>query len=266
MGLAAFLSGGKKQNSGLEVTEHSLETQNTITPADIIKQYNHVYEKIRDMLLRKTDAVSINKIKNQPFASVIGMVRALTQSGYVIEDPTGETDVISSNRPMLDDVIAVKGIIRDGRIIESEVLYPDIPITRNTPAPDITLLFLRTKNGFDVTVKHGEESKKTKTKNKITTLLATHNNISASLLFYSGSEIDEYTARTILKRRHFLSINGLFPPNTRAVINSPPHTFCFAGSEPKTGVYKGVIIISLPENHAAEVCLGTGKAVINKTE
>ena len=83
-------------------------------PKDFSDYYNSRYEHLKEILLKKTKAVSINNAKKSfNDVSVIGMVKELTDSGFVLEDPTGEIEVQSKSDVSEDDVIAATGFVRN---------------------------------------------------------------------------------------------------------------------------------------------------------
>ena len=85
-----------------------------LSPEDFVSYYRSRYEKIKNILLKRIDAVSINKLKTTPYnITTIGMVRETTQNGFILEDPTGEVNVISKKSIVPNDVIAVRGFYRD---------------------------------------------------------------------------------------------------------------------------------------------------------
>ena len=142
---------GQKPTSLQEILfEVKKTTQNKrLSAQDFAKYYNNKYEGIKNILLKKIgaekDTVSINKTKNT-FSDVlvIGMVRELTPQGFILEDPTGETDVISEEKTDPDDVVGVKGSVRENKLFAKEVTVPDIPLSREITKIDASV-FLTTE-------------------------------------------------------------------------------------------------------------------------
>lgn len=126
-----------------EVSIQKNETKGKLKPADIASFYKSKYEGIRDILKNRADAVSINRLGSVfGDTAAIGMVSELFPNGFVIEDTTASIQVISKERPDIDDVIAVKGAVRENRIFASEVIYPDIPILRKIKSLGMSIAFL----------------------------------------------------------------------------------------------------------------------------
>lgn len=102
-----------------------------LTVKDIAGFYQEKYRGIRGLLLGKLSPLSISHAgKAMGEASVIGMVREKTPSGFVLEDPTGALDVRSTHSPGLGDVLGVTGVMREGALMEQEIMYPDVPLAR----------------------------------------------------------------------------------------------------------------------------------------
>ncbi|MBI2675405.1 MAG: hypothetical protein HYX24_03035 [Candidatus Aenigmarchaeota archaeon] len=126
-----------------EVSIQKNEIRGKLEPADMASFYKSKYEGIRDLLKNRVDAVSINRLGNVfGDTAAIGMVSELFPNGFVIEDTTASIQVISKERPDIDDVIAVKGAVRENRIFASEVIYPDIPILRKIKSLSMSIAFL----------------------------------------------------------------------------------------------------------------------------
>lgn len=112
--------------------------------ADLVQAYQRKFERLRDLLLRRPelqDAVSLASMSGR--AAGIGMVRELTGTGFVLEDPTGTVEVVlpeSTERPDIDDVIAVRGEMRGQQLVASELLFPDVPLPKQLPAVQGELL------------------------------------------------------------------------------------------------------------------------------
>jgi DNA polymerase II small subunit/DNA polymerase delta subunit B len=125
-----------------------------LSPQDIAKYYNARFEGLRDILLRKLDGVvSVsNARKSGGQATTIGMIREHTQRGFIIEDTTGWAEVITKAEDIApDDVIAVKGVVKEEKIFAEEIAWPDIPMSRTHNRPD-TNIILSEKDGHKGTV------------------------------------------------------------------------------------------------------------------
>lgn len=100
-----------------------------LKPQDMVQFYGQKYTTLRDILKKKLKVISINKAKdNYSDVAVIGMVKEHTSSGFVLEGPTGEIEVVAKDKPVLDDVVGVKGSVREGKLILQETVLPDVPL------------------------------------------------------------------------------------------------------------------------------------------
>ena len=249
-----------------------------LTPSDFVNYYNNKYEGIRKFLLKKMDAVSINKVREgYEELSIIGMVRELTQRGFVLEDPTGEIEVLSKNQPDTDDVIGVKGIAREGKFIEKETILPDIPLDNHlkrirnlslfltTALTDKTRSLIQSTNFTLIPNIEGGALNEKEEKQVITNLTnPTRITISSmgnevNILVYSpGEETDETKAKDYLRKRHLSpGRNTILGPEDCFLIDDAPDIFWLVSPKKFLENYKGVTIISCQSPDAARVNLET---------
>ena len=124
----------ESRGSRLSVTPRKHERRKKLSPQDFIDYYNSKYEKIKAMLLKKIDAVSITNAKTDPSpCGIIGIVKNLTQAGFIFEDPTGELEVMKSSireleKISLDNVFGLRGFVRENRFFPKEIVWPGIPL------------------------------------------------------------------------------------------------------------------------------------------
>jgi hypothetical protein len=132
----------KQPRSRLSVRMARTEALSRMSADDFASFYNARYTGLRDILLKKMSALSINKARESASAvSVIGMVREKTPQGFVLEDTTGEIPVMSSEDVGEDDVVGLKGSVREGRLFQGEIVWPDIPLSNGARfVPGMTLL------------------------------------------------------------------------------------------------------------------------------
>jgi hypothetical protein len=111
------------------------------TVKDFLDYYNKKYELLKGILLKKMNAVSINKgRKIFSKTSIIGRVREKTGRGFVIEDVTGETEAVTDNADFSPgDVVGLSGFFREGGFFPDEITWPDIPLTSSGGLPGILL-------------------------------------------------------------------------------------------------------------------------------
>ena len=165
-----------------------------LNAGDFIRYYSKKYDGLRELLSRKINAVSINKAGGiKSTFTVIGMVKEKSQNGFVLEDKTGSIEIISYKEPVKGDVVAVSGISREGKIIEKEIIYPDIPLThkpRSVAAEiDIESIAVKLPNPAHIKAKKGEKE--------------------AFILAYSPLDsIEETEAVEVLKKRHLSPKRG----------------------------------------------------------
>lgn len=121
------------------------------TADDFIEHLNSRFISLEKLLRKRqelTNLISINKLINKrekEEVSLIGMVqkKEFTKNNNLIltvEDPTGHIKVvINRNKPnlfeeslsiVLDEVIAVQGVISNGVVFTNNILWPDIPINK----------------------------------------------------------------------------------------------------------------------------------------
>jgi len=117
----------------ISVSVRPVEKNPKLSTQDFTAFYRDRFQRIRDLLIKKVDAISINKTKNVfSTTSVIGMVKEKTGLGFVLEDETGEIEMVTDQNLEEDDVVAVTGAIKEGRLFSADVIYPGIPFNRTT--------------------------------------------------------------------------------------------------------------------------------------
>jgi len=260
-GLEAILARAEQSGPVLDVQEKKSQitvkikktkTKEELTPKDFVQFYNAKYAGIRDMLLRKTQAVSINKLKGTPSdATLIGIVREHTQKGFVVEDPTGEIEIVSNRRPELDDVLGIRGRAREGRFFPKEYIYPDIPLNHRplrVPGVCIVLSSLpRPEAKADLVFAPDSTDKSTIALGVNPAWI----NISKSgqkitLLAYAPfQETTPKDATVWLKKRYLphrkTDITG---PENPFLIKNVPEILWVISTEPGIELYKGVTVVS----------------------
>lgn len=249
-----------------------------LKPEDFTRYYNNKYEGIKKLLLKKLDAVSINKVgESYDEISVIGMVKEPTPRGFVLEDPTGEIEVISNKEPEADDVIGVKGTSREGKLIEKEIILPDIPLDyRSKKIKKLSLLLttsltdkamaLTQATNFTLIPKLGDENLNEKEKEQVITDFTNPTWITIStpedemnILVYSpGEEIEQKQVIDYLRKRHLSpKRNKILGPDDYFFIEPVPDILWLISPKKFLENYKGVTIISFEAPDAARVNLGT---------
>jgi hypothetical protein len=117
-----------------------------LTCEQFIKICGSKYETLKDEILKKTDAVSINKGKKVfSEVTIVGRVKETASKGFVLEDITGETEVVSENSGVCaGDVIGLKGFFKENKFYPDRTIWPDIPLG-NVPNPMDARITLTTK-------------------------------------------------------------------------------------------------------------------------
>jgi DNA polymerase II small subunit/DNA polymerase delta subunit B len=260
-GTGTFLKEMKKaevKKPTLKITVKTADVKTNLNTADVVKVYNNRYSALRNMLSGKIEAISINKTASQFEAAVIGMVKQVSPQGFSIEDPTGSIDVMSRQGVELDDVIGVKGIVREGAIQEKEIVYPDIPLNRQNPRLDVKLpLSVKTESGKSVIVV-GNTTKELGL--PIWISLEKEGKTSHILVYMPESGVDANLAVKLLKKRHlYPNIKKLASTEDPYIIDPVPDFFWIVGKERWKTIYKGVCVFSTKENESLELDLSTGE-------
>jgi DNA polymerase II small subunit/DNA polymerase delta subunit B len=248
---------------------------------DFASYYNSRYSGLRDILLKKTPAVSINKARESfSEVSVIGMVKERNSQGFVLEDTTGEIPVMSNDEVREDDVVGVKGAIREGRLFQKELVWPDIPTdnqTRSVPgmvlllstfldenirkaSQDFSLMFIPERPGTELT----EEEDR-----KLITALPNPSPVSVNkkgttfnlLIYNPGRPVPKQEVLEMLKRRHLSPDKREISTTTDPYLIEPvPDLFWIISGERHTERYRGVTVITTGKRDAVKYDAETGEA------
>ena len=114
-----------------------------LTVPEMVAAYQRKFTALRDLLLRRVDAVSLRMAatSNGP-VSCIGMVRRLTAVGVELEDTTGLLEATlpaGMERPAIDDVVALRGTMNGSVLHATELLLPDVPLPQRIAAAELTI-------------------------------------------------------------------------------------------------------------------------------
>jgi DNA polymerase II small subunit/DNA polymerase delta subunit B len=280
------LSDRGRQKSNLVIKVRRAQPKNRLSPEDFVKYYNNKYEGIRKMLLKRLDAVSIsNARESYSSVAVIGMVRELRHNGVLLEDTTGEIDVVIEDGPNVDDVIGVKGVVREGKIIGNELVFPDISLS-NTPkrikdtrillATALTAETRKLMESADFVLIPETSGMSERDEKRIVTNFTnpTWINISGSgkpenemniLVYRPHGEATREQAIEFLKKRH-LSPNrsSITSPEDIFLIDPAPDIFWMVSKSTFSENYKGVTIVSSEGPGAVLVDLETREVEFKK--
>lgn len=215
-----------------------------LTTAEFVKRHNENFEKIKKMLLKKTDAVSVNKGKKVfSESTLIVRVREKTPRGFFAEDVTGGAEIVTEKDEINEgDVIAVTGRFRDNLFYPRQVTWPDVPLV-NKPGDPGRIIVLGGGGGNDGVTPDRKCRLKRDMFDKDYLVVS-----------YSGeNEIDRERAVGFLKRRMIPGAGVV-----GEVIDNVPDVFWLHNNgENWTRNYRGVIIVSTEKG---------SKAVINRRD
>ncbi len=266
-----FLKIKEKNNVDIKITEP--QKKKKLTPRDFIDFYNKKYDTIKNMLLKKVDAVSINNAKKS-FSNVeiIGMIKEVLPQGFVLEDPTGEVMVMSKESHLSEyDVIAVSGFLREGRIINGKVIYPDIPLNREISQIKLTVVFTTKINNFDTDYIFTRGSSEP-TKNIIvlkrspTWITLKKNKQKATIVYIDIPQETDPEEATIWLKKRYLPNNKIIDSNdNKFILNEIPNILWINSLSKWVKIYKGVMIISTTDKDSVKVDMENKKIeFINK--
>lgn len=250
------------------------EPPNHLTPEDYVKYYNYQYDKLREMLLRKTNAVSINKMNGgRNPVTVIGMVGERTPNGLVIEDPTGQAKVmlgqgvangieITSN-----DVLAVTGNANEGIITGTSITFPDVPLTHPVGSLDARIVLTEnmpcTSQDIDAVFTPSSMSPKggepISYENPAHIRLSKDSKTLNMLIYRPAKDGHLNDATDYLKKRHLPHKPNQMRGTDPFLIEPVPDVFWYVCKEKGSRAYKGVTIVSCGPDAAARIDLNTRK-------
>ncbi|MBN2331225.1 MAG: hypothetical protein JXC85_05420 [Candidatus Aenigmarchaeota archaeon] len=239
-----------------------------MTPDDFVQAIADKFKRIRDLLLRKMDAVSISNMSRiSSKLSVVGMVKEKTGQGFVLEDGTGEVEVKSATPVRLDDVIGVRGWIRDGKLFGEEIVYPDIPVNRPIHSMKGKLLLVGNaagaKGGADVVVSpyaasDGSGAEKSLPNPAWITLEKGDN--SMTVVVYKPERLAVKNDALGWLAKRYIGTDGVpVPGGDRVLETIPDILWIVSENEPWSGNYKGVTLISFGQRNQALIDLNTRK-------
>lgn len=272
----------KQPKTRLSVKVARTEELPRMSADDFTSYYNSRYNGLRDILLKKMPALSINKARESlSEVSVIGMVKEKTSQGFVLEDTTGEFPVVSSDDVREDDVVGVKGTVREGRLFQGESVWPDIPLSNGArfvpgmtlllstildegirkAASDISLMFIPERPETSLT-EDEERRLITALPNPCHAAIRKDDKTFNLLIYQPSRPVSKQDALEMLRRRH------LFPDKREIsatadpyLIEPAPDLFWIISGERHTERYKGVTVIITGKNDAVKYNAETGEAV-----
>ena len=217
-----------------------------ITPKDFIEYYSKKFEALKNILVQKADAVSINNLQQEREACIIGMVGDKTSRGFHIEDQTGRLEAVCSEPQKQSAVLGFKGVLKDKTFVVKDLVYPDIPLSKqSTTHQKLTLTTKQTTDTNNLTI---SPNNKEKADNLIsnfplpTTVTISMNQQQTTVLIFQPHEpTNKNQATQHLKLRCLPETNI---PNQNNIIEEVPDIFWIIQQDEWKENYKGVMIVS----------------------
>ncbi len=269
----------KKALPKLSVKIRRAERLPQMSVEDFGSYYNARYAGLRDMILKRMPALSINKAR-EGFSdvSVVGMVKEKGPGGFVLEDTTGEIFVVSGDDVAGDDVVGVRGVIKEGRMFQKELMWPDVPannVRKAVPgvlllstfmddiirgvAGDFTLMFIPEEPNIEIA---DDEKRKliTRLPNPCAASINTEGSTFSLLIYTPTREVSLDDVVGFLKRRHLSPDKREISTKTDPYLIEPvPDLFWVISGERRVERYRGVTIIMTRKHDAVKYDTGTGE-------
>jgi len=245
----------KKAETKREEIVVETQTKRKITNKEFVNISREKFDFLRNLLIQKTEAVSINKGKKLfSTITIIGRVKESGSKGFVVEDETGETEVIGENKDVnIGDVIALKGYFKDNVFYANQIIWPDIPLDHENLLDIRLTLTPKVKEdmiGFVICPKAKTEGRVIGGFSKYGKIKIMKDNKEIIIIAFSPSkEMSEEESIKILKKR-------IIPESSllENIITEVPHIFwIFNNGRNWARNYKGVVIVSTDNESFAEL-------------
>jgi DNA polymerase II small subunit/DNA polymerase delta subunit B len=263
----SFHEEDRPEHSGPSVEVRKLQKRLKLQPQDFTKYYNARFGGLRDILQKKMEGVVsvANARKSGSPAATIGMVGEQTQRGFLIEDTTGSMEVISRSEDVrADDVIGVKGGVKEEKLFAEEIIWPDVPMSRSHSRPEMSVM-LSEKDGHKGIVVATPEAVFDHEKKRTALpspgwITISRGGVSATLLVYRPEKpVAQKEAAAWLRRRHLCpgrnQIRGTEDP---FLIEPIPDILWIVQADKWNESYKGVMIVSSDGKVPVRVDLASG--------
>jgi hypothetical protein len=247
--VAESLKEESKPDSSVSVSVIRPEKKKRASVYDFTNMYKKRYEILRDIILKKTQAISINKVPSvSSEICVIGVVKETGERSFVIEDTTGSIEVVAETSSIeTDDIIGVKGIPRDGKLIPKEIVFPDISLANKPATANVDIILNQDKEHRAVTA---AQNKAVMTAD-IEWILIKSGDQETLLLFYGEQKTMNKNEATLLLRKRSLPYK--IDRIQETTIEQAPNIFWLASNDANWKEnYKGVVIISTDNASSAE--------------
>lgn len=255
--------GGKETEQEIKINIKEPQEKRKLSPKDFVDFYNKKFENIKGILSKKTQAVSISNTKKSfSDVSVIGMIREINPQGFILEDLTGEIPVMSKEANLEeDDVIAVKGFVREGKIINGSIVFPDIPLNREIIKINANIVLTQkrtnTKSGFVFSTVDQQKGKNVYILEKNLTRIEIRKNSKkiTVVMFEFPKEIGPEEATLWLKKRYLPDNKRITSPQNNHILTEAPDILWINSLSKWTKNYKGTLIISTTRNDTVRINL-----------
>ncbi len=245
----------------INVSVKGVVEKETLTPKDITAYYTNKYNGVKRLLLEKMQPVSIkNAGRHMGDASIIGIAREVTPTGFILEDNTGKTDVMAKQHTITnDDVVGVVGSAREGALFAKEIIFPDVPENLRLRKISGVKVVMRKSSGKNVIIVKEQKEEKTITDlpNPAWITVSRGNNEVVVVAYDPQRNTTVNEAIQYLVKRHLSPPMGLIKNSEDYFLLDPlPDILWIINSTKWAKTYKGITVISVGDGSAA-IDLGT---------
>jgi hypothetical protein len=255
----------RADSRGVVITPAPRSKRKKLSAQDFTEYYNKKYELVRDMLLKRMDVVSMTNAKTDPSpCGIIGIVKDITQRGFMFEDPTGELEVVKSGIAELDqvnpdDVFGLKGFVREGRFFPKEIVWPEIPLNHRIGRIRGAVAMLSGReNSILVTADRPKTKKTIKITNPPEWITITRGEEGIAVLVLKTSNTKKEDALLFLKKRSLPETNPMKTPPLYLIEGIPDIIWLIQDQE-WTETHRGITIISSGRKSLVGIDLETRK-------
>ncbi|HDD46152.1 MAG TPA: hypothetical protein ENG42_01640 [Candidatus Aenigmarchaeota archaeon] len=235
--------------------------------SDIVKHNQKKYNILRDILLKKVNAISINNLQvTRGDVWIVGMVSE-REGNLIVEDMSGNISLALDEDRKKDietgDIIALNGFYSNGRFVVKNIAWPDVSIEKRKEVIEDKINLNKIGEGVSIIV--GEKSKIEKDVVNISkddTPLYIFIGIrekGCSILVHKAN-MNKEECLSVLKKRQIKYKGGILS----LALDKKPDIFWIINKDDWTLNYKGIIIVSLKEDSSAVIDIKNGNVRINQ--
>ncbi len=249
------------KEDGISVKLKKHDKKKRLSAQDFTEYYNNKYEKIKEILLRRMDVVSITNAKTDSSpCGIIGIVKGMTQAGFILEDPTGEIEVIKSDISELekinpDDVFGIRGFVREGKFFPKEMVWPDIPLSHRIGRMQGTDIILSDNNHPRLIISDGKTRREVQIDETPEWIIISRGQDRVVLVAFKASNTSRDDAILYLKKRSLPEPGPIKPTNPLCLIEEIPDILWLIQGDEWTETHKGITVISCGGGSLARVNL-----------